>query len=94
MKIEMKTYNSNAAILQNIMRKKPDLSRINVVSVTMGQLSAHMEDPFTLYLLVEADRVYFMGQDVGYFKSDKDYSIDEGRVALLRLQARQRGLLA
>jgi hypothetical protein len=44
--------------------------------------------------LVEADRVYYMGQDVGYFKSDKDYSIDERRVALLRLQARQRGLLA
>lgn len=55
------------------------------MSVTIGQLSAHMEDPFTLYLLVEADRVYYMGQDVGYFKSDKDYSVDEARIALLRL---------
>ena len=92
MKVETKTYNSNAQVLQNIYRQRK-VGPLRVTAVTMGQLTTHLEDPFSLYLLVEADRVYYMGQDVGYFKSEKDYSIDDGRIELLQLQARQRGLL-
>lgn len=91
MKVEMKTFHTKESQLKNIYSKTQ--FKVGVVAVNMQQLSAHMNDPFNLYLLVDTDRVYYMGQDIGYFKSEKDYKIDNDRLALAQLQARQRGIL-